>query len=85
MKFKADDIVMAAPHVRSDVFVITGTDLSRPKNQYNGVSLVSGKTYRLSEGYLASERIGVADPNWNKTEVSDGDGASDQPNSNNLS
>jgi hypothetical protein len=72
MKFKPLDVVTSAPGWRPGVFVITEVDLSRPKNQYNAISLVNGKAYRLSDGGLASKRVGVADPEWNKTTIETG-------------
>lgn len=66
MKFKVLDIVLSAPGYKPEAFVITDIDLSRPVNQYTGVSLRNNKTYRLSDKSLADKRIGVADPDWNK-------------------
>jgi hypothetical protein len=77
MNFQVDDIVVSAPGVKSGVWVITGIDPSRPKNQYNATSLVNGKCYRLSDSYLAVKRVGVAD----KNSVSSGAG-NGQPSNN---
>ncbi len=78
MRFQINDIVSSSPNFRPAVFVITGIEAHRPKNPYTGVSLVNGKTYRLSEESLASKRLGVADADWNKTKLPDGDSTVDQ-------
>ncbi len=79
MKFQKNDIVTSATGWRPGVFVITDIHPTRPKNPYDGVSLINGRTYRLSEESLASKRVGVAEAGWNTfatlTPV-DGDGTS---------
>lgn len=65
MKFQVNDIVKSAPGWSPGVFVITAIHPTRPKNPYDGVSLVKGKTFRLSEEGLADKRVGVVDQGWN--------------------
>jgi hypothetical protein len=66
MRFRVNDIVASAPGFSRDVFVISSIEPHRPKNQYNGTSIKSGKKYRLGDDNLAQKRIGTADPDWDK-------------------
>lgn len=71
MRFQVNDIVTSGPGYRPGVFVITAVHPSRPKNQYDGVSLMNGKTYRLGDDSLAAKRTGVADAGWNTANSKD--------------
>jgi hypothetical protein len=61
MQYKINDIVLAAPGWSKAIFIITKLQPENPKNQYVGMNLLTGKSYRLSEDGLADKRIGVAD------------------------
>lgn len=71
MNFAVNDIVTSGSGFRPGVFVITAIHPSRPKNQYDGISLMNGKTFRLGDDSLASKRIGVADEGWQTNKSSD--------------
>ena len=59
MRFKRGDIVLSAPGWSRGCYVITAVDPSRPKNCYNGMNLVTQKSYRLSDDSV-SVKVGEA-------------------------
>jgi hypothetical protein len=57
-QFERGDIVLSVPGSPA-VYVITGIDLSRPKNIYDGLNLTNHKTYHLCDSHIG-QKVGTA-------------------------